>query len=348
MSSAALIVGPSWVGDMVMAQSLLKLLKARRPARALDVLAPAWSLPIVARMPEVRRGVAAETGHGELGLGKRRRIAGALKEAAYEQAIVLPRSFKSALIPWLARIPRRTGFRGESRFGLINDVRPFDPLVLDQTVKRFLALGDDGDVEEREHLVKSHYPRLTVDSERQQSLRHTLELDDSRPAVAMMPGAEYGPAKCWPLDNFAALARRLDDDGYAVWLFGSDKDRGSGDVIAKGSRAINLCGRTTLADVIDLLGCTEQAISNDSGLMHIAAAVGTHVHGVYGSSSPHFTPPLTERCDVHYLDLECSPCFERECPLGHLRCLRELLPEAVFARVREASGDDGKIDDKAV
>ena len=145
---------------MVMAQSLLKLLKADKPERSLDVLAPAWSLPIVDRMPQVRRGIAAETAHGEFGFGKRRRIARALKDASYAQAIVLPRSFKSALIPWLAGIPRRTGFRGESRFGLINDVRAFDPRVLDQTVKRFLALGDVTDVESMATLVSSHYPRL--------------------------------------------------------------------------------------------------------------------------------------------------------------------------------------------
>ena len=179
----------------------------------------------------------------------------------------------------------------------------------------------------------------------------TLQLDDSRPVVAMMPGAEYGPAKCWPLDYFASLARQLDANGYAVWVFGSDKDRGSGDIIAGSSAAINLCGKTTLADVIDLLGCVEQAVSNDSGLMHIAAAVGIHVHGVYGSSSPHFTPPLTERRDVHYLDLECSPCFERECPLGHLRCLKDLSAEAILARITQAGENAvtfGENSDKSV
>lgn len=336
---------------MVMAQSLFKLLKARTPERALDILAPEWSLPIVARMPEVRRGIAAETAHGEFGLGKRRRIAGTLKEERYEQAIVLPRSFKSALIPWLARIPRRTGFRGESRFGLINDVRAFDPLVLDQTVKRFLALGEDALGEEKGaenagNLVKRHYPELTVDHGRQQALLQTLQLDGRKPVIALMPGAEYGPAKCWPLEYFATLSRELDDRGYSVWVFGSEKDRRSGDVIADGSAAINLCGKTTLADVIDLLGYAEQAVSNDSGLMHIAAAVGIHVHGIYGSSSPHFTPPLTERRDVHYLDLDCSPCFERECPLGHLRCLKDLSPQAVLARISRAAEDAGRFGDK--
>ena len=347
LNSATLIVGPSWVGDMVMAQSLFKQLKAQNADRVLDVLAPAWSLPIVARMPEIRRGIAAETGHGEIGLAKRRRIASSLKDEAYEQAIVLPRSFKSALIPWLARIPRRTGFRGESRFGLINDVRAFDPKVLDQTVKRFVALGVGEDMDDLTPLLPVHYPRLSVDRERQSVLRNKLALGGTKPVVAMMPGAEYGPAKCWPLEYFATLARHLDNDGYAVWVLGSEKDRAAGDFIAANSPIANLCGETSLADVIDLLGCTEQVVSNDSGLMHIAAAVGTHVHGVYGSSSPHFTPPLTERADVHYLDLDCSPCFERKCPLGHLRCLREITPEAIHERVRHAATKTGLFDDNA-
>ncbi len=326
---------------MVMAQALFKLLKGREPDTAIDVLAPAWSLPIVARMPEIRRGIAAETGHGEVGLGKRWRIASSLKGERYGRAIVLSRSFKSALIPWLARIPRRTGFRGESRFGLINDMRAFDRTLLDQTVKRFIALGLDVG----EPLPVFTNPGLTTDSERQQRLIEALRLDVTRPAIAMMPGAEYGPAKCWPLDYFAALARELSDAGYTIWIMGSDKDRPSGDHVAEHSPAVNLCGRTSLADVVDLLGLAEQAISNDSGLMHIAAAVGTHVHGVYGSSSPEFTPPLTDHRDIHYLGLDCSPCFERECPLGHLNCLRDLRPETIRDRVRNASARVSQIGD---
>jgi len=328
---ATLIVGPSWVGDMVMAQALFKLLKSREPDRALDVLAPDWSLPIVARMPEVRRGIAAETGHGELGFGRRRRIAQSLRAASYDRAIVLPRSFKAALIPWLARIPRRTGFRGESRFWLINDVRPFDARVLDMTVKRFAALG----LEPGETLGPIPDPALSISADNGRRVMADLGVDPGRPVIAMMPGAEYGPAKCWPLPHFSTLAQKLDEAGFAVWLLGSAKDADSGAQIAADSRAVNLCGRTSLEDVIDLLAQAEQAVSNDSGLMHVAAAAGTHVHGVYGSSSPKFTPPLTKSCDIHYLDLDCSPCFERECPLGHLKCLNDLRPDAIFEKILE-------------
>lgn len=331
--AATLVVGPSWVGDMVMAQALFKHLASSRPQRPVDVLAPGWSLPVVARMPEVRKGIAAETGHGELGLGKRRAIGKSLR-GRYDHAIVLPRSLKAALVPWFARVPRRTGFRGESRFGLINDMRPFDKSILDQTVKRFVALGTD----RGEPLPPVPNPSLSIDAGNQQSVIAGLGIGTGKPVIAFMPGAEYGPAKCWPHDQFAELARKLDGDGFAVWVLGSDKDRPAGDAIASQSNAINVCGKTSLADVIDLLAYAQQAVSNDSGLMHIAAAVGTHTHGVYGSSSPHFTPPLTEKRDIHWLDLDCSPCFERECPLGHLNCLRQLSATSIHAAITRAAG----------
>jgi len=331
-SPATLIVGPSWVGDMVMAQALFILLKEREPERQIDVLAPDWSLPIVARMPQVRRGIAAETGHGELGLAKRRRIGYGLRDADYDQAIVLPRSLKSALIPWFARVPRRTGFRGESRYGLINDMRPFDRKVLDQTVKRFVALGIGPD----EALPRISHPALRVDTQNQRRALDEFGIAATGQVVALMPGAEYGPAKCWPLDYFAGLAARLAAAGFDVWVLGSARDAAAGAQIAAAGHAHNLCGATTLEDVIDLLGVAAQAVSNDSGLMHVAAAVGCHVHGIYGSSSPAFTPPLTARRDIHCLDLDCSPCFERECPLGHLRCLRDLSVEQVYRAVLAA------------
>ncbi len=315
---------------MVMAQSLFKLLKSRYPEIHIDVLAPEWSLPIVARMPEIRRGIGAETGHGEFGLGKRRAIAVGLRDDHYERAIILPRSLKAALIPWFARIPQRTGYRGEMRYGLITDMRPFDKRILDQTVKRFVALGLDRGETLPESLP---FPGLEVSADNQQRTVTALGVTTDRPVVAMMPGAEYGPAKCWPLEHFTALAARLDAAGYAVWILGSEKDAPGGEVIASGSSAVNLCGRTSLEDVIDLLAYCEQAVSNDSGLMHIAAAVGIRVHGIYGSSSSKFTPPLTKSREIHELSMECRPCFERECPLGHLKCLRDLEPRVIFEKI---------------
>ena len=201
--------------------------------------------------------------------------------------------------------------------------------VLDQTVKRFVALG----VEKGQPLPEIPYPQLQVSRQRQQDLVLKLALDTSRPVIGMMPGAEYGPAKCWPLEYFRELAEKLDQSGFAVWVLGSEKDRAAGDVIAANGHAINLCGQTELVDVIDLVALCQQVVSNDSGLMHVAAAVGVHVHGIYGSSSPLFTPPLTVKRDIHSLNLDCSPCFERHCPLGHLRCLKEILPSDIQAKV---------------
>jgi len=332
--AATLIVGPSWVGDMVMAQSLFKLLKSREPDRELDVLAPEWSLPVTARMPEIRNSTASKTAHNEIGLATRRRIARSLEGNGYDRAIVLPRSAKAALIPWFARIPTRTGFRGETRYGFINDMRPFDPEELDQTVKRFVALGLDKDEPLPDVLPE---PELTVSAENQAQLMRDLEIGTDKPVIAMMPGAEYGPAKCWPHAHFTTLAAALDDAGYDVWILGSSKDRSVGDVIAGGSRAVNLCGKTTIDDAIDLFAACEQAVSNDSGLMHVAAASGCHVHGIYGSSSSKFTPPLTKKRDIHEIGIECSPCFARECPLGHLKCLTDLDPTQIFEKIVKRS-----------
>jgi len=324
-----LIVGPSWVGDMVMAGSLFSLLASR--GGIIDVLAPGWSLPMLKRMPDVRSGIEMPLAHGEFGLGRRRRVGRSLATSGYDCAIVLPRSFKSALVPWFARIPVRTGFRGEFRFGLLNDIRPFDENILDQTVKRFAALGLDRD----EALPASlPAPVLTPDTRSLRSVMTRLRLGHDEPVVAMMPGAEYGPAKCWPLEYFATVATELTKSGAQVWIFGSEKDRAAGGAISSGNDAKNLCGKTSLEEVVDLLSVCRAAVTNDSGLMHVAAAVGSHVVALYGSTTPAFTPPLTEDASIVYLSLECSPCFERECPLQHFRCMRDIEPAEVLGCVQ--------------
>jgi heptosyltransferase-2 len=322
---------------MVMSQSLFKLLKSRRPEAPIDVLAPGWSLPIIARMPEVRAGLVSPGGHGQVAMGDRRRLGIALREKGYGQAIVLPRSLKAALVPWFARIPRRTGIRGEMRFGLINDMRPFEPRLLDQTVKRFVALGLEADETVRE----IPRPALRVLPERRQAAIERLNLATDRPVVAMMPGAEYGPAKCWPIEYFRDLARLLVAEGFAVWVFGSARDRPAGTAIATDGHVHDLCGLTELEEVVDLLEACRYAVTNDSGLMHVAAAVGTPVIALYGSTTPDFTPPLTDDARIHYLRLDCSPCFERRCPLGHLRCLRGIRPAAVLADIVEMPESPG-------
>lgn len=325
-----LIVGPSWVGDMVMAQSLFKTLKAVEPDAVIDVIAPGWSVPIIERMPEVRRGIGLPVGHGEFNLAKRREIGRGLVDEHYDHALVLPRSFKSALVPWFAKARVRTGYRGEMRFGLLNDIRPLDKSVLDQTVKRFVALG----LPKGELPQAIPQPQLRIDTANQQRLIDKHELDMTRPIVAMMPGASYGPAKCWPLEYFAELAARLCEQDIGVWVLGSKGDKEAGETIALANMDVrNLCGRTELEDTVDLLALSTTAVTNDSGLMHVAAAAGIHVIAMYGSSTPAYTPALTEKKTIHYLDLECSPCFKRECPLEHLNCLRDIRVDDVLGSV---------------
>ncbi|MGM0521982.1 MAG: lipopolysaccharide heptosyltransferase II [Pseudomonadota bacterium] len=326
-----LVIGPSWVGDMVMAQSLFITLKQRYPGATLGVVAPAWSQPILARMPQVDEVLPLSVGHGEFGLKTRRELANRLK-GRFDRAIVLPRSWKAALVPFLARIPERVGFLGEQRYGLLKERRKLDKQVLDQTVKRFVALGLPEE-EAANGRFAIPQPRLEIDRDNLVNLRiqHALS---SRPAIGMMPGAEYGPAKQWPLAYFHTLAKRLVDDGFEVRIFGGPKDHAAGQEIVQGlPQAHNLCGKTALADVVDLLADCRQVVTNDSGLMHVAAAVGTRVHAIYGSSSPDYTPPLTHNARIHYLGLECSPCFQRHCPLGHTNCLNQMHAETLYKAV---------------
>jgi len=326
-----LVVGPSWVGDMIMAQSLFKLIKNNSPQPRISVLAPKWSEPVLDRMAEVDESIEMPVGHGSLKLGIRRKLAQTLRHYRFSQAIILPGSFKSALIPWLADIPKRTGFVGEQRWGLVNDIRKLDKFRLPLSVQRYVSLGLD----KSEDLPKIPNPELQVD---QQQLDKTLKLFGlkvEKPVLVLCPGAEYGPAKQWPAKQYAEVAREKYRNGWQVWLMGSENDRNIAQLIAdmSGGGCINLAGKTTLGEAVDLLSCAKYTVTNDSGLMHVAAAVGSHVVALYGSSSPGYTPPLTDKSDVIYLNLDCSPCFKKQCPLGHLDCLNNISAERVLSKL---------------
>lgn len=325
-----LVVGPSWVGDMVMAQSLFMALQAQHPGVLIDVLAPQWSLPILERMPQVRQGIAMPLGHGQLGLRTRWQLGRQLATERYDQAIVLPGSLKSALVPWFAGIPQRTGFTGEMRYGLLNDRRDLDKTVLPMTVQRFVALGLKPAVGVT---PTPPTPRLVANASSAAQLMSRLMLNTDRPVIAFMPGAEYGPAKQWPAQHFAKLAKELIEQGRQVWILGSGKDNDIALEIASttaSEHVHNLCGKTQLADVVDLLSVCSAAVSNDSGLMHVAAALNKPLVALYGSSDPKHTPPLSPNANVLHLNLECSPCFKRQCPLGHTRCLQDITPDLVI------------------
>jgi len=340
-----LIVAPAWIGDAILSEPLIALCRDPFEAPIVDVLAPAWCAPVFARMRGIGRVIEATTAHGRLGWGTRKALARELRGHGYTRAIVLPNSWKSALVPWLARIPRRTGYRGEARYGLLNDVRRLDPKTVPRLVDRFAALA----VNPGELVPMPPRPVLVPDLANRATAVRTLRLRTDRRTAILCPGAEYGPAKRWPPTHFAELAARLMMEGLQVWLVGSPNDRLAAESVLRASgeasRQIrDLTGHTDLGTAIDLLSLATIVVSNDSGLMHAAAAVGVPMVALFGSSSPDYTPPLSTVAQVAKIDIACSPCFERECPLGHFRCMRDLSPRAVYdlaQLVLSAEPDDG-------
>ena len=324
-----LIVAPNWIGDALLAQPLFARLLQKQPGTTVDALAPPWTVPVLRRMPEIADVIDAPFAHGELKLGARWRLGRSLQPRAYDEAIVLPNTFKSALIPFFAGIPLRTGFAGELRYGLLNRVHRLDENALPLMAERYAQLAEEPRSPPSRPLAEV---RLRVDQANLAAALERLELSRSKPVVAFCPGAEYGPAKRWPARHFADLAKTLAARGRAVWLFGSGKDREIGEEIVRlaSGAAINLCGKTDLASAIDLLSLAEVVVSNDSGLMHVAAAVGRPVVALYGSSSPEHTPPLGRTFRIVRTGIDCSPCYARECPLGHFKCMNELAPERVM------------------
>lgn len=329
-----LVIGPSWVGDMVMSQALFMCLKKEEPDSQITVMAPNWTRPLLDRMPEVDHSIDMEIGHGELGLIARRKLGKSLRSSNFTQAIVLPQSFKSALVPFHADIPLRTGWRGEWRNLLLNDCRSPRNAEFPLMVQRFIALAYP---ERKNPPAEIPTPRLVTDAESTATAisKFCLVLDSK--VLAICPGAEFGAAKQWPSEYYAELSNSMLARGWQVWLLGSAND----ELIAESILADidnryleqfqNLVGRTNLAEAIDLMSLSSTVISNDSGLMHVAAALMKPVVAIYGSTSADFTPPLTKKVKLLTTNIECRPCFKRECPYGHLRCLTELKPELAIA-----------------
>ncbi|MCX7177365.1 MAG: lipopolysaccharide heptosyltransferase II [Proteobacteria bacterium] len=334
--SRILVVAPSWIGDTILAQPLLTRLHQRHPGLALDVLAPAWCAPLLTRMVEVRRVHDNPFGHGEFNLLARWRLARSLRAEAYEAVVVLPNSLKSALLPFFAGIPVRIGYTGEARYLLLNRRHVLDPLAQPQLAQRYMQLAEPPGQPTSATLP---LPHLNSTPEQQRAVRETLGLPLAAQPAVFCPGAEYGPAKRWPSRHFAALAQRLGSRQQPVWLVGSAKDAALGEEIAQLAQgsALNLCGRTSLQQALDLIGGARLVVSNDSGLMHVAAALGRPLAALYGSSSPAFTPPLSPHAKILTLEVECSPCFKRVCPLGHFKCLENLTADYVLQQIENIS-----------
>jgi heptosyltransferase-2 len=326
-----LIIAPQWIGDAVMTEPLMRRLNAR--GERLTVGALPWVAPVYRAMPQVADVIEFPFAHGGLQFKARRALARQI-EGRFDTAYVLPNSLKSALLPLLAGIPRRIGYLGEARIGLLthrlkNPAKGQRPPM----VAFYSALSGEADLEaDRPQL---HMPAGDVD-------RSLVELGLQRGAFHVFaPGAEYGPAKRWPARHFAGLAQSL---ALPVLLLGSGKEAALCEEIAEAANAgrpgacVNLAGKTTLLQALCAIAAAKSVVSNDSGLMHVAAAFGVPQVAVFGSSSPLHTPPLNTQATVLWLKndaayqppLDCAPCFERECPLGHTRCLNDISPERVL------------------
>ena len=341
-----LIVGASWVGDMLMAQSLFILLKHTRPDCHITVLAPAWTKPLLEHMPEVDESLVLPFDHGDLKLGARRRFGKSLASAGYTHAIVLPNSFKSALIPRFAGIKQRIGWRGEARCLLLNDCRYLDKAKYPRMVQRFAALAFPAKKKLPDHIPDPHLlvTRQMVDKA---LAKFGIETTGEWPKrlIAICPGAEFGSSKQWPADHFIMTSASLIAHGWRVVIMGSAGDEAIAQEIYKGieqkvgdsltDRCFNLAGETSLAEAIDLMAACTLALSNDSGLMHVASALDLPVVALYGSTSPDFTPPLATISRILTTPIECRPCFDRECRFGHKRCITEIEPQRAVAAVLE-------------
>ena len=333
-----LIIGPAWIGDMMMAHSLFQLLKIRNPQSEIHVLASPWTQPLLKMMPEVSHIIDMPIGHGAFAFFTRRELGTSLRNQHYDQAILLPNSFKSALIPFFADIPVRTGWRGEMRYGLLNDIYILDKKRFPLMVQRYIALGLEKSVAPLDNFP---FPKLQVDLTDRENLLTTFSLELNRPVLVICPGAEYGPSKRWPENYYAQVAQEKIQQGWQVWLMGSAKDKQVTDLLVesidteKRIHVKNLAGATNLTQAIQLIALSDAVLTNDSGLMHISAALSKPMVVVYGSTSPEHTPPLTHKIKIVSLNLDCSPCFERQCPKLHNNCMKQLLPDQVVQSLDE-------------
>jgi heptosyltransferase-2 len=336
-----LIISPNWIGDAVMAQPLLQLLSKKHPSRPIDVLAPPSVAPVWRAMKEVDSVLVTPFRHGALQLRERWNYAQVLRARGYADAYVLPNTLKYALIPWLAGIPHRVGYKGEMRYGLLNQLHHDDqpPRAM---VPFYAALADAPRDRLRGSLPR---PTLTVSDEQADVARgvHGIALD--KPLVVFAPGAEFGSAKRWPAAHFAALAREIvtENPGSQVALLGSPKDKEVCDEIvalalADSVRVVNLAGVTKLDEAIALIASADAVVSNDSGLLHVASALNRPVIAIYGPTDPDHAPPFSDIAKSMSLRIECAPCKQRECPLGHHACMRKLTSDMVWRELRQMVG----------
>jgi heptosyltransferase-2 len=331
-----LVISPNWIGDAVMAQPLLRALKDANPARRIDVVAPAWVAPVWRAAAEVSEVLETPFKHGKLQWGERRKYAAMLRARGYDEAYILPNTLKFALIPWLAKIPRRVGYKGEMRYGLINLMHHDDPQHPRPMLPFYAALA--GPVSSQAP-VNVPYPVVGVTAEQKAGALARIGIAPGTTIVAFAPGAEFGPAKRWPSAHFAGLARMVQAarPEIAILLLGSAKDAAVCDEIVAAAPGVrSLAGVTSLTDALAILGSAAALVTNDSGLMHIASALQRPVVALYGPTDPRHTPPLSDIAQVLWLHLDCAPCQQRVCPLGHQDCMHKLTVDLAWAPLRAA------------
>lgn len=322
---------------MVMSQSLYRYLKNLDPNCIIDVAASKQCCELAKFMPEINKSFELQFKHGEFGLNARKEKALQFKTKGYTDSIVLPNSWKSALIPFFAKIKKRTGWHGEMRFWLLNDRRKFNKNKYPLMIERFCALAI---AKNNNFSEKLPYPKFVYNTETATIIRIKYRLIKDKPIIALCPGAEFGPAKKWPSVYYTEVAQYLLDQEYQVILLGGAKDKNTTSDISKGcnyhAHLVNLAEKTTLSEAIYLLANCQKVLSNDSGLMHIACALNIPTLVIYGSTSDKFTPPLNSLAKSIYLkNLECRPCFKRECPLVHMDCMNKLLPKKIIAELEK-------------
>lgn len=330
-----LVVGPFWIGDMVMMQSLFKLIKQHSPNTRIDVLASEWASALLSRMPEVEKAILAPFKRKKLQPSLRIKTALAIKKENYDQAIIIPTSLKAALIPFLAGIPIRTGWIGEFRYGILNDFKRLDKQKYSTQVERFCAVGWPKNTPLPDVLPK---PALDVCTSSRQQLLEKLNLSEpNQPILILCPGAGATGwvSKQWPAPHFAEVASEALRKGWKVWILGSEMEREFASEIQKicHHQCIDLTGKTSITEAIDLLSYATIVIANDSGLTHIAAALGKKVLTIYGSTSPVYAPGLSNLAVKFSLNLPCQPCKQKICPLGHTQCLWNLKPADVLKEI---------------
>jgi heptosyltransferase-2 len=339
-TSRILVISPNWIGDAVMAQPLLRLLKEAHPLHGIDVLAPPSVSPVWRAMAEVDTVIETPFKHGALQLKARWQLARQLKLRAYDQAYVLPNTLKFALIPWLAGIRKRVGYLGEKRYGLLNVIHHDDKHAPRGMVAFYAALAGPAKPDAKPASSAASpsslpipRPRLTVAvTEAERIMRH-FGLTPQLPLLVFAPGAEFGSAKRWPAAYFGQLAQtvRQSMGQVQIVLLGSAKDRPiTEEIVASAPEVISLAGATSLAEAIALIAQAGAVVSNDSGLLHIASALNRPVVALYGPTDPGHAPPFSDIATSIYLHLSCAPCRQRECPLLHHKCMRDMLPAQVW------------------